>query len=158
MSGCFGWALPLFSCCFAALAMKRKSGWGICGSSCCVVVVFFQCDLICLLLVQANCAYVPLFSPLMSLSGPCHSAFTANPEEKKKSETSTKDRVHKVVRGVWQRDIAALWALATLSPKCRASGEVCFFLLLVVLFFALFGFCFSFSLWNDITRLGTTNP
>ena len=40
-------------------------------------------DLICLLLVQANCAYVPYFSPLMSLSGPCHRAFTANPEEKK---------------------------------------------------------------------------
>ena len=41
MCGCFCWALPLLSCCFAALATKRKSGWGICGSSCCVVVVFF---------------------------------------------------------------------------------------------------------------------
>ena len=41
------------------------------------------CDLICPFLVQANCAYVPFFSPLMSLSGPCHSAITANPEEKK---------------------------------------------------------------------------
>ena len=41
------------------------------------------CDLICLILVQANCAFVPLLSPLMSLSGPCHRAFTANPEEKK---------------------------------------------------------------------------
>ena len=41
------------------------------------------CDLICLSLVQANCAFVPLLSPLMSLSGPCHRAFTANPEEKK---------------------------------------------------------------------------
>ena len=48
----------------------------------------FFCDLICLLLVQANCAYVPLFSPLMSLSGPCHSAFTANPEEKKSPATN----------------------------------------------------------------------
>ena len=30
------------SLCFAALATKRKSGWGICGSSCCVVVVVFM--------------------------------------------------------------------------------------------------------------------
>ena len=44
---------------------------------------FCFCDLICPFLVQANCAYVPFFSPLMSLSGPCHSAITANPEEKK---------------------------------------------------------------------------
>ena len=94
MCGCFCWALPLLSCCFAALATKRKSGWGICGSSCCVVVVFFFCDLICLLLVQANCAYVPLFSPLMSLSGPCHSAFTANPEEKKKLDVLCRFGLH----------------------------------------------------------------
>ena len=26
------WALPLF-CCFAVSVAKRKSGWGICGSS-----------------------------------------------------------------------------------------------------------------------------
>ena len=32
---------PFFPCCFAAFATKRKSGWGICGSSCCVVVVLF---------------------------------------------------------------------------------------------------------------------
>ena len=38
------WALPLF-CCFAVSVAKRKSGWGICGSSCfflgswCFVVV-----------------------------------------------------------------------------------------------------------------------
>ena len=37
------WALPLFLCCFAVSATKRKSGWGICGSSCCVVV--FLCYL-----------------------------------------------------------------------------------------------------------------
>ena len=44
---------------------------------------FCFCDLICLFSVQANCAYVPFLSLLMSLSGPCHSAITANPEEKK---------------------------------------------------------------------------
>ena len=44
---------------------------------------FNFCDLICLFSVQANCAYVPFLSPLMSLSGPCHSAITANHEEKK---------------------------------------------------------------------------
>ena len=50
----------------------------LCGG----VLVF--CDLICLFFtVQANRAYVPFLSPLMSLSGPCHSAITANPEEKK---------------------------------------------------------------------------
>ena len=30
-----------FPCCFAASATKRKSGWGICGSSGCVVVLLF---------------------------------------------------------------------------------------------------------------------
>ena len=50
----FCWALPRFSCCFAALATKRKSGWGICGSSCCVMVIFLCLDLP--LLVLANCA------------------------------------------------------------------------------------------------------
>ena len=41
--------------CFASLATKRKSGWGICGSSCCVVFCFvFVIELP--LLVLANCA------------------------------------------------------------------------------------------------------
>ena len=30
---------PFFLVVFAALATKRKSGWGICGSSCFVVMV-----------------------------------------------------------------------------------------------------------------------
>ena len=44
--GCCCWALPLFPCCFAVSVTKRKSGWGICGSSCCVVV-FVWFYLIC---------------------------------------------------------------------------------------------------------------
>ena len=41
MNGCFRLGpAPFFFvlCCFASLATKRKSGWGICGSSCCVVL------------------------------------------------------------------------------------------------------------------------
>ena len=45
MCGCFCWAWPRFFCCFAALATKRKSGWGICGSSCFVMMVLLLIDL-----------------------------------------------------------------------------------------------------------------
>ena len=44
VNGCFRLGpAPFFCvlCCFASLATKRKSGWGICGSSCCVVL--FSC-------------------------------------------------------------------------------------------------------------------
>ena len=41
----FCWAWPRFSCCFAALATKRMSGWGICGSSCCAMMGLFLLDL-----------------------------------------------------------------------------------------------------------------
>ena len=37
--GCSCLGLAPFSCWFASLAAKRKSGWGICGSSCFVVLV-----------------------------------------------------------------------------------------------------------------------
>ena len=49
--GCFRWARPLSSCCFVALETKRKSGWGICGSSWCGlswVVLLWFCLMICL--------------------------------------------------------------------------------------------------------------
>ena len=42
----FCWAWPRLSCCFAALETKRKSGWGICGSS--WVVLLWLCLMICL--------------------------------------------------------------------------------------------------------------
>ena len=42
----FCWAWPRLSCCFAALETKRKSGWGICGSS--WVVLLWFCLMICL--------------------------------------------------------------------------------------------------------------
>ena len=80
--GCFRWARPLSSCCFVALETKRKSGWGICGSS--------WCGLFAVLFVLwfAIWWYQPIvpftaFSLLMSLLGPCHRAFTAKLEEKK---------------------------------------------------------------------------
>ena len=82
--GCFRWARPLSSCCFVALETKRKSGWGICGSS--------WCGLFAVLFVLwfAIWWYQPIvlftaFSLLMSLLGPCHRAFTAKLEEKKKT-------------------------------------------------------------------------
>ena len=84
--GCFCLGLAPFSCWFASLATKRKSGWGICGSSRFVVLFFICCDLICLCIGAGQLRYVPLFSPLMFLSGPCHRAFTAKLEEKKKSD------------------------------------------------------------------------
>ena len=49
-----------------------------------VVLFWFYCDLICRFTSTGQLRYVPLFSPLMFLSGPCHSAFTANLEEKKR--------------------------------------------------------------------------
>ena len=42
--GCFLLGLAPFLCCFVSLATKRKSGWGICGSSCFVVVLCVACD------------------------------------------------------------------------------------------------------------------
>ena len=60
----FGWARPRFSCCFAWLEAKRKSGWGICGSSC------FGCSFcLCLLdlptcLILANRAEYHFFHRL----------------------------------------------------------------------------------------------
>ena len=41
----FCWAWPRSSCCFVALETKRKSGWGICGSSWFVLLWF--CVMIC---------------------------------------------------------------------------------------------------------------
>ena len=84
--GCFCLGPAPFSCCFAFFFVaKRKSGWGICGSSClgCLFVVCLSIDMPSFLIL-ANCAEYRLFSPLMYLSGPCHRAFTAKPEEKKK--------------------------------------------------------------------------
>ena len=80
--GVFCWAWPRSSCCFVALETKRKSGWGICGSSLFVFLRF--CVMICPFTGTGQLSCVPPFSPLMSLSGPCHRAFTAKLEEKKK--------------------------------------------------------------------------
>ena len=41
----FCWAWPRSSCCFVALETKRKSGWGICGSS--LFVLLWFCVMIC---------------------------------------------------------------------------------------------------------------
>ena len=57
---CFRWARPLSSCCFVALETKRKSGWGICGSSWVLVLCF--CVMICHLMVSANCAVCRFFT------------------------------------------------------------------------------------------------
>ena len=77
----FCWAWPRSSCCFAAFETKRKSGWGICGSSwfglCCCMWWF------AFLTGTGQLRCVLLFSLLMSLSGPCHRASTAKLEEKK---------------------------------------------------------------------------
>ena len=83
--GCFCLGLAPFSRWFGSLAAKRKSGWGICGSLICGVVLF-GCDLNCLCFGAGQLCYVPNFSPLMFLSGPCHRAFTAKLEEKKNKE------------------------------------------------------------------------
>ena len=81
--GVFCWAWPRSSCCFVDLETKRKSGWGICGSSWFVILRF--CVLICLFTGTGQLCWVSPFSPLISLSGPCHRAFTAKLEEKKMS-------------------------------------------------------------------------
>ena len=78
----FCWAWPRSSCCFVALETKRKSGWGICGSSLSVFLWFYV--MICPFICTGQLSCVPPFSPLMSLSGPCHRAFTATLEGKKK--------------------------------------------------------------------------
>ena len=81
--GCFCLGPAPFSCWFVFLAAKRKSGWRICGSLICDFVLF-GCDLICLCFGAGQLCYVPPFSPLMYLLGPCHRAVTAKLEEKKK--------------------------------------------------------------------------
>ena len=58
--GCFCLGLAPFSCCFVSLAAKRKSGWRICGSLICGVVLF-GCDLICLCFGAGQLCYVPPF-------------------------------------------------------------------------------------------------
>ena len=86
--GVFCWAWPRSSCCFVDLETKRKSGWGICGSSWFVILRF--CVLICLFTGTGQLCWVSPFSPLISLSGPCHRAFTAKLEEKKEKKQKTK--------------------------------------------------------------------
>ena len=44
-----------------ALETKRKSGWGICGSSL-FDLLFAFCDLICHFMVSANCAVYRFFT------------------------------------------------------------------------------------------------
>ena len=56
---------------------------GFAGRLVCVFALV-DCDLICLCFGTGQLCYVPFFSPLMYLSGPCHRAFTAKLEEKKK--------------------------------------------------------------------------
>ena len=58
--GCFCLGLAPFSCWFVSLAAKRKSGWGICGSLICGVVLF-GCDLICLCFGAGQLCYAPSF-------------------------------------------------------------------------------------------------
>ena len=58
--GCFGLGPAPFSCWFVSLAAKRKSGWGICGSLICGVVLF-GCDLNCLYFGAGQLCYVPSF-------------------------------------------------------------------------------------------------
>ena len=82
MCGCFGGPGPVF---LVVLLLRRRNAslaGGFAGRL--VLWWWFFCNLICLFTGTGQLRYVPLFSPLMFLSGLCHSAFTANPEEKKK--------------------------------------------------------------------------
>ena len=93
--GCFVWALAPFVCCFCVLPFaslfplaKRKSGWGICGSSClvccCVFCVLFQsiCRLIGLYMSVYKC-----LTCLFSCKDRAFSATSATLEEKNKNWT-----------------------------------------------------------------------
>ena len=107
----FCWAWPRSSCCFAAFETKRKSGWGICGSSwfglCCCMWWF------AFLTGTGQLRCVLLFSLLMSLSGPCHRASTAKLDKKKKG---TQCRMEQKVHGPCSRPkpTAAMGCLGTL--------------------------------------------
>ena len=85
--GCFCWArAPLVVCCvwFAFFLTKRKSGWGICGSSAVVVLClwFLWCG--CCICIWPQC-HVRIFvlMTLIFLLGPSLWATSAKPEEKK---------------------------------------------------------------------------
>ena len=77
------WALPR-SFCFAVSLAKRKSGWGICGSS-----WFSGCGFLCCccddlpLFMDQSSPCTNSFSLLTFLTGPSLSATSAKPEEKK---------------------------------------------------------------------------
>ena len=82
--GCFCLGPAPFSCCFAWFEAKRKSGWGICGSSC------FGC-LFCLCLLDmptfvilANCAEYHLFHRLCIYQDRATEHLRPNSRKKKK--------------------------------------------------------------------------
>ena len=82
----FCWAWPRFFLLFLLVWRRNASlAGGFAGRL--VLWCWFYCDLICRFTGTGQLRYVPLFSPLMFLSGPCHSAFTANLEEKKNWDT-----------------------------------------------------------------------
>ena len=80
--GVFCWAWPRSSCCFVALETKRKSGWGICGSSWFVLVLV--CVMICHFSpVLANCALYCLFHRLCRYLDRATEHLRPNSEKKK---------------------------------------------------------------------------
>ena len=79
----FCWAWPRSSCCFCCFGDETQVWLGdlrvvlVCG--------FLSYFMICPFhRYHSQLRCVPLFSPLMTLSGPCHRAFTAKLEKKKK--------------------------------------------------------------------------
>ena len=80
--GCFVWARPRFLVGLLYWRRNASLAGGFAGRPVFVVFWFIR-DLICLAFGTGQLCYVPHFSPLMYLSGPCHRAFTAKLEEKK---------------------------------------------------------------------------
>ena len=120
--GVFCWAWPRSSCCFVALETKRKSGWGICGSSLFVFLRF--CVMICPFTGTGQLSCVPPFSPLMSLSGPCHRAFTAKLEEKKKIDVDWSYHEDWVQLQAFAKDVPSGFVPIKLDQIMRADKEL----------------------------------
>ena len=65
-----------------ALETKRKSGWGICGSSL-FDLLFAFCDLICHFMVSANCAVYRFFTAYVIIRTVPQSIYGQTREKKK---------------------------------------------------------------------------
>ena len=119
----FCWAWPRLSCCFAALETKRKSGWGICGSS--WVVLLWFCLMICLfhryrpivLCTAFFTAYVVIRTVPQSINGQTRG-------KKKNNLTVVGQAPHGRVQQIINLPHPTVWGLANYCEVVKRSKRV----------------------------------